>query len=92
MALDPLKPRKSYRKIHPFDLNKYIGSDLMKTSKGGKMYICNLCNRTFLCKSHLDDHARLHTGEKPFACEICGKLFAQKSNMKSHMYVHRNIP
>uniref|UniRef100_UPI003AAB4ED0 uncharacterized protein n=1 Tax=Centroberyx gerrardi TaxID=166262 RepID=UPI003AAB4ED0 len=53
-----------------------------------KPHKCNSCSKGFPTLSHLNIHARTHTGEKPFRCDTCGKTFSQKSTLKNHMRTH----
>ena len=55
---------------------------------------CNVCFKTFACKSALDIHYRSHTKERPYRCEICDRGFTTRGNMKQHMLTHkiRDLP
>ncbi|XP_061162743.1 sal-like protein 1 [Saccostrea echinata] len=55
---------------------------------------CNICYKTFACRSALDIHYRSHTKERPFKCEVCDRSFTTKGNMKQHMLTHkiRDLP
>ena len=55
-------------------------------------YVCSKCGKSFLWKSHLAIHERVHSGLKPFKCVVCEKSFAQKGNLKAHMVIHENWP
>ena len=56
----------------------------------GKMgTTCNVCFKTFACKSALDIHYRSHTKERPFRCDICDRGFTTRGNMKQHMLTHK---
>lgn len=50
---------------------------------------CQVCYKTFACKSALDIHYRSHTKERPFRCDICDRGFTTKGNMKQHMLTHK---
>ncbi|CAD5117038.1 DgyrCDS5864 [Dimorphilus gyrociliatus] len=50
---------------------------------------CNICYKTFACKSALDIHYRSHTKERPFQCDVCERSFTTKGNMKQHMLTHK---
>jgi hypothetical protein len=57
-----------------------------------KKYVCTgpNCNKRFQQKTHLNIHARTHSGEKPFACEFegCGLTFSQRGNLRTHARRH----
>ncbi|KAK3607354.1 hypothetical protein CHS0354_036966, partial [Potamilus streckersoni] len=55
---------------------------------------CNICLKTFACRSALDIHYRSHTRERPYKCHICEKAFTTRGNMKQHMLTHkiRDLP
>ena len=54
----------------------------------GKLYSCNLCERSFDKISNMKQHVLLHTGEKPFSCEQCGKEFRRKYHLNKHKLLH----
>nr|XP_033788127.1 zinc finger protein 569-like [Geotrypetes seraphini] len=45
-------------------------------------------SKSFIHKSHLKPHKRIHMREKPFSCSECGKSFMQKSHLKIHQRIH----
>ena len=55
---------------------------------------CDICFKTFACRSALEIHYRSHTKERPFKCEVCERAFSTRGNMKQHMLTHkiRDIP
>ncbi|XP_050420165.1 zinc finger protein 468-like isoform X2 [Adelges cooleyi] len=52
------------------------------------LFKCGICLKTFLLKSSLRRHWRVHTGEKPFKCRACEKTFRQQSHLKRHARIH----
>lgn len=53
-----------------------------------KVFMCNICNRSFGYKHVLQNHERTHTGEKPFECKECNKRFTRDHHLKTHMRLH----
>ncbi|XP_059173637.1 homeotic protein spalt-major-like [Physella acuta] len=55
---------------------------------------CNICLKTFACKSALDIHYRSHTKLKPFECDVCERSFSTRGNLKQHLLTHkiRDLP
>uniref|UniRef100_A0A182RVA1 Protein krueppel n=1 Tax=Anopheles funestus TaxID=62324 RepID=A0A182RVA1_ANOFN len=49
---------------------------------------CNVCDKTFLRRSNLVDHLRLHAQVKMYECDYCDKSFVQSGNLKSHLRTH----
>ena len=42
----------------------------MRECKGHKLYLCAICDMSYLCEGYLLIHERSHTGEKPYQCSI----------------------
>lgn len=63
-----------------------------RTSDGSpnqlRRHSCEVCCKTFMKKSNLIDHLRLHANMKPFQCAHCDKSFVQSGNYKSHLRTH----
>uniref|UniRef100_A0A3P9MV36 C2H2-type domain-containing protein n=1 Tax=Poecilia reticulata TaxID=8081 RepID=A0A3P9MV36_POERE len=62
---------------------------LMTAWRGNQsVYICSVCNKSFLRLSQLEEHKSTHQASKPFRCLECGKSFTQKTRLKTHQRVH----
>uniref|UniRef100_A0A1I8JWA2 Protein krueppel n=1 Tax=Anopheles quadriannulatus TaxID=34691 RepID=A0A1I8JWA2_ANOQN len=59
-----------------------------RPDKSALKHQCNECDKSFLRRSNLVDHLRLHAKLKVFACDFCDKRFVQSGNLKSHMRTH----
>ena len=51
-------------------------------------FLCDICNKSFTRKNHLEIHKRCHLKEKPFLCNKCPKTFTAKSGLTRHVYTH----
>ncbi|XP_050437744.1 zinc finger protein 431-like isoform X1 [Adelges cooleyi] len=69
------------------DENEYSSGKAYARNKDGR-FDCDVCVRTFLFKSQLIIHERVHTGEKPYKCRICSSSFASKIVLRRHERVH----
>ena len=71
-----------------------LSPNAFEAATGKPNTTCNICYKTFACRSALDIHYRSHTKERPFKCEVCDRAFSTKGNMKQHMLTHkiRDLP
>lgn len=53
-----------------------------------KQHKCDICNKMFRDKYHLNRHFLVHTKEKPYQCEVCQKLFSRKDKLMQHSLLH----
>ncbi|KAF6031014.1 SALL1 [Bugula neritina] len=51
---------------------------------------CDICMKTFACRSALEIHYRSHTKHRPFKCDLCDKAFTTRGNMKQHILTHKS--
>ena len=61
------------------------------SSKRVTTHQCNQCDYQTKWRSHLEIHARRHTGEKTYQCDLCQKKFSTKSNLNKHILTHKDI-
>lgn len=62
--------------------------DETNKSKGQRrIHKCDVCEKTFMRKSNLVDHLRLHANLRMYKCEYCSKEFVQAGNYRSHLRV-----
>ncbi|XP_041986017.1 zinc finger protein 771-like [Aricia agestis] len=75
------------------DANEQERDNLMESKSHSKKkpHHCEVCSKTFTCRSLLLQHARKHTGEKPFRCHICQKEFTRKVNLNTHIETHSGL-
>ncbi|XP_055327019.1 zinc finger protein 502-like [Sitodiplosis mosellana] len=63
-------------------------SDPNAGKKSRRSHKCEVCEKTFMRKSNLVDHLRLHANVRLYKCEYCGKEFVQAGNYRSHLRIH----
>uniref|UniRef100_A0A3Q2R2X0 C2H2-type domain-containing protein n=1 Tax=Fundulus heteroclitus TaxID=8078 RepID=A0A3Q2R2X0_FUNHE len=62
--------------------------DSWRKVQTGVKLSCEDCGITFIGKSDLYTHMKIHTEQKPFCCDICGKRFSKKAYLNTHMRIH----
>lgn len=75
-------PSCNYTTFYSTNMKRHI----MFKHTGEKPFKCNLCDKRFTVKEHLQRHIRTHTGEKPYQCPICLKSFTQKGTLNVHLF------
>jgi len=71
----------------PVQLEKHI-----RRHTKTKPYQCEVCTKSFVSKSNLSAHQRLHEGTAlRYSCTECDKKFSHPSEVKQHMVVHTGI-
>ena len=85
VEFDPLRPHKCTLCNKTFRHAIY----LKKHGNCGQRYPCDQCEVTFLSKSYIKIHKRLHTGEMPYSCPKCLKTFTQNSQFHRHLKTHK---
>ncbi|XP_076450231.1 uncharacterized protein LOC143286523 [Babylonia areolata] len=69
--------------------SRFLPKKKLKLKSGGnlKTFTCQICKKTFLRRSYLTMHMRVH-GEKKFKCSYCSKEFAFKKSLEIHVRIH----
>ncbi|KAL1489464.1 hypothetical protein ABEB36_014354 [Hypothenemus hampei] len=76
---------------HYYNINQYINiynkdSLVIKKSKQGKKFSCNICSRQFSRHSNLQRHKEIHKGEGAmYQCAICSCSYQFTSSLTRHV-------
>lgn len=60
----------------------------MEVEESYRPFRCDLCDKTFIRKTHLNRHMTLHDSTKQFECNVCHKKFNRKDNLQAHLKMH----
>lgn len=60
---------------------------IKRTSKRG-IFVCEICQKTFINHSSYHRHRRMHLGMKPSVCEYCCMSFSQSELLNTHIKNH----
>nr|XP_023021768.1 putative zinc finger protein 840 isoform X1 [Leptinotarsa decemlineata] len=53
-------------------------------------YHCDICDKSFITKTHIKYHSYCVGGSKPFKCEVCNKEFILRAQLDVHSYKHKS--
>jgi len=51
-------------------------------------FTCEVCDKRFTRKDHLNRHRKIHTGANLYSCTQCQKRFSSPSAIRHHMNIH----
>ncbi|XP_038161232.1 zinc finger protein 729 [Cyprinodon tularosa] len=54
----------------------------------GKVFVCELCRKSFNRRFHLMKHMNTHKEQRPFACNQCARKFRNAENLGHHLLRH----
>ncbi|XP_029935538.1 zinc finger protein 678-like [Myripristis murdjan] len=49
-----------------------------------RAWLCDVCGKTFNCRSRLKTHELIHTGVKPHRCDLCPKAYMSTTDLEHH--------
>ncbi|MBN3307146.1 ZBT41 protein, partial [Amia calva] len=71
---------KHVRRFHPEHIQEFHSMKKRK-SEGWK---CDICNKSFTRRPHLEEHMILHTQDRPFKCGYCDDYFKSRFARLKH--------
>uniref|UniRef100_A0AAR2K8E8 Uncharacterized protein n=1 Tax=Pygocentrus nattereri TaxID=42514 RepID=A0AAR2K8E8_PYGNA len=84
-----------YRRLHgnythfcKYCMINFSTKDCPSSQKKRRPHHCSVCGKSYLQRSHLQTHQRVHTGERPYDCSECGKRFNRHCHLQRHQRIH----
>ncbi|XP_039893787.1 zinc finger protein 260-like isoform X2 [Simochromis diagramma] len=56
--------------------------------KKGRVFVCDICNKTFNRLFHLMKHMNTHKEQRPFTCDQCPRKFRNAATFEYHLLRH----
>ncbi|XP_070539638.1 uncharacterized protein [Ptychodera flava] len=56
--------------------------------KAKKIFMCQVCKKTFSSQTSLKSHLMTHMGARPFKCDLCSATFNRMGNYTRHRLIH----
>lgn len=66
----------------------FPGHTVVTTETGDQYLKCDMCEKQFRHKHHLQRHQYVHLGIKPYKCNQCDRAFTRKEHLNRHFAVH----
>lgn len=71
---------KHVKRFHPDNVQEFFAA----RKKKSEAWRCDVCNKTFTRRPHLEEHMILHTQDKPFKCSYCEEHFKSRFARLKH--------
>ncbi|KAM4642734.1 zinc finger and BTB domain-containing protein 41 [Discoglossus pictus] len=71
---------KHVKRFHPENAQEFITAKKIK----GEGWKCDICNKSFTRRPHLQEHMILHSQDKPFKCTYCEEHFKSRFPRLKH--------
>ncbi|XP_007893868.2 zinc finger and BTB domain-containing protein 41 isoform X1 [Callorhinchus milii] len=71
---------KHVRRFHPDSIQEFFAS----RKKRSEAWRCDVCNKSFTRRPHLEEHMILHSQDKPFKCTYCEEHFKSRFARLKH--------
>ncbi|XP_077410001.1 zinc finger Y-chromosomal protein 1-like [Vanacampus margaritifer] len=77
--------RHHLSRLHPGGVTRRERQRLIQT------WLCDVCGKTFRCRSALKTHEIIHLGVKPHRCDLCPKAYMRTNDLEHHkLTVHQD--
>lgn len=83
-----IKDNNAYIMNDQIDANGHTVTNVMSCSVLDKPYKCAVCDREFVYKEELLEHADSHEAAKPYKCDLCGAGLSHVSALRRHRLAH----
>lgn len=71
---------KHTKRFHPDGVEEFI----VRKKRRSEGWTCEICNKSFTRRPHLNEHMILHSQDKPFKCNYCEEYFRSRFARLKH--------
>ncbi|XP_053549764.1 zinc finger and BTB domain-containing protein 41 [Bombina bombina] len=79
---------KHMKRFHPENSQEFLAVKKLKSES----WKCDVCNKSFTRRPHLQEHMILHSQDKPFKCSYCEEHFKSRFPRLKHQEKHHLGP
>ena len=84
LQIESMKNEEMVKNAKKFEENPSLSKEITQWCQTSTIFVCDLCDNSFMTMQDLKDHRRVSHEDRYFACKKCEEIFESDQKLKKH--------